>query len=160
MTKKESNRKSQEQLPTSSIKTPSQEKLTKQEQTIEIPDATALMIAAGFSGPIPPPEIIEKYNEVVPGAADRIITMAEKEANHRHDIDKKKLKERTRGQWFAAILTLAAFFLIYIALINNRTLVASIIAGSTIIGLAAIFITGSFIRKSETQVIPTPTQKS
>ncbi len=32
-----------------------------------------------FSGPIPPPEDFEKYNLTLPGAADRIVSMAEKE---------------------------------------------------------------------------------
>ena len=30
-----------------------------------------------FSGPLPPPEIIEKYESILPGAADRIIRLAE-----------------------------------------------------------------------------------
>ena len=31
--------------------------------------------AQTFSGPLPPPEILAKYNSVVPNAAERIITM-------------------------------------------------------------------------------------
>jgi uncharacterized membrane protein len=30
-----------------------------------------------FAGPLPPPQILEKYNSIVPGSAERIIKMAE-----------------------------------------------------------------------------------
>ena len=34
---------------------------------------------SSFSGPLPSPEAFEKYNRVLPNAADRILSMAEKE---------------------------------------------------------------------------------
>ena len=39
------------------------------------------------SGPLPAPGMFQEYEKVLPGAADRIMAMAEKEANHRHPID-------------------------------------------------------------------------
>ena len=41
-----------------------------------------------FSGPLPPPEILAKYNEALPGLAERIICMAEQQAKHRQSIEK------------------------------------------------------------------------
>jgi uncharacterized membrane protein len=41
-----------------------------------------------FSGPIPHPDILVKYNDAHPGAADRIIAMAEKQAAHRQELEK------------------------------------------------------------------------
>ena len=41
----------------------------------------AEVIQGEFSGPIPPPSIIEGYERVLPGSADRIITMAENSQN-------------------------------------------------------------------------------
>lgn len=38
-----------------------------------------------FSGPLPPPEDFEKYNQVLEGAADRILTVMEKEQRIRAD---------------------------------------------------------------------------
>ncbi len=40
---------------------------------------------SAFSGPLPRPEDFEKYNEILPGAADRILNMAEKEQQIRAD---------------------------------------------------------------------------
>ena len=38
-------------------------------------------------GPLPTPEELFQYNHLIPGAADRIIAMAERELAHRTNID-------------------------------------------------------------------------
>ena len=50
------------------------------------------------SGPIPSPEVIEGYEKVLVGSADRIIKMAEKEQDHRHQF-------QIRNQTHQATLT-------------------------------------------------------
>lgn len=40
------------------------------------------------SGPIPHPDIIKQYEEILPGAADRIISMAENQSSHRQAMEK------------------------------------------------------------------------
>lgn len=42
-----------------------------------------------ISGPLPSPEALAKYDQVVPGAAERIIKMAEQEAAHRQNEERK-----------------------------------------------------------------------
>ena len=49
----------------------------------EVKKVVAEVIQGEFSGPIPPPSIIEGYERGLPGSADRIITMAEKQSEHR-----------------------------------------------------------------------------
>jgi uncharacterized membrane protein len=39
-----------------------------------------------ISGPLPSPEIIAEYDRILPGAADRIIRMAENEQTHTHEM--------------------------------------------------------------------------
>lgn len=41
-----------------------------------------------FSGPVPPPKMIEAFENVLSGSADRIFVMAEKEQHHQHKLDK------------------------------------------------------------------------
>ncbi|WP_236715282.1 DUF2335 domain-containing protein [Leptospira interrogans] len=36
-----------------------------------------------YQGPLPPPEKLEKYESILPGLADRIVAMAEKQLDHR-----------------------------------------------------------------------------
>ena len=42
-----------------------------------------------ISGPLPSPDALAKYDQVVPGAAERIIKMAEQEAKHRQNEERK-----------------------------------------------------------------------
>lgn len=39
-------------------------------------------------GPIPPPMMLAEYERQLPGAAERFMRMAEKEQDHRHDMDR------------------------------------------------------------------------
>lgn len=61
-----------------------------------------------FSGPLPPPEFLEKYEAILPGLADRVVTMAENQSNHRMGSEKlylmESLKQASRGQLFAFII--------------------------------------------------------
>lgn len=50
-----------------------------------------------YRGPLPDARQMEHYERVLPGASDRIVTMAESEEEHRHFIEK-------RGQILAAAL--------------------------------------------------------
>ena len=44
-----------------------------------------------FQGPIPHPDILCKYERIVPGSADRLISMAEEESKHRHKLESESL---------------------------------------------------------------------
>ena len=48
----------------------------------------AAVEAASFSGPLPPPSIYGEYERTLPGSAERILVMAEKEQNHRTEWEK------------------------------------------------------------------------
>ena len=71
------------------------------------------------SGPLPPAEQLDKYNQFVPGAGDRIIKMAEEGFKHGREMEKETLKairqEKQRGQWMAFTMGLVglagAFYL-------------------------------------------------
>lgn len=51
-----------------------------------------------FSGPLPPPEILESYEKTLPGAADRIFTMAEKEQEHRQKIENNMVEDDNKNR--------------------------------------------------------------
>lgn len=61
--------------------------------------SSAVVMSAGYSGPLPPASEFKRYDEVLPGAADRIIKMAEK------SLDAEiKDAERHRTTVFIAML--------------------------------------------------------
>jgi len=75
--------------------------------------------SAFFKGPLPPPEILERYDRICPGFAQRILSMAEKESEHRRKMEQdvvaiqkddlvSERRERRRGQWLGFILSVVA----------------------------------------------------
>lgn len=56
-----------------------------QPQAAAHPSVSELTLEARqFTGPLPPPEQLLQYEQISPGFADRIVTMAEKEQENRH----------------------------------------------------------------------------
>lgn len=106
-----------------------------------------------FAGPLPPPLYLDKYEQILPGAADRIITMAECQSKHRQEIENKVISSDVRnsqlGLIFAFILGLAGlgsgFYLIY----SGKIIEGSIFGGITIVSLTSTFIYGSRQRRKE-----------
>lgn len=43
-------------------------------------------------GPIPAPDILEGYERILPGSAERVIAMAEQQAQHRRDLERRQLE--------------------------------------------------------------------
>ncbi len=48
---------------------------------------TQRSVVAEYQGPIPPPQMLARYEEIVPGAGERILAMAEKEQQNRHSMN-------------------------------------------------------------------------
>ena len=49
--------------------------------------ARQVSITVTYSGPLPRPEMLRSCNEVVPGVAERILAMAERQSAHRRQIE-------------------------------------------------------------------------
>lgn len=96
-----------------------------------------------YSGPLPPAEEIEAYERVCSGAADRIISMAEKSLDHRianeRLIVSEETKQSSRGQILGFILAVLFGVMSYGLAVIDCEVLAGIVAGSDILGLATIF---------------------
>jgi uncharacterized membrane protein len=60
--------------------------------------------AWAYSGPLPPPSMLRGYDAVIPGAAERILSLAEREATHRHWLDRTYVNYRFLGLALAAVI--------------------------------------------------------
>lgn len=64
------------------------------------------------SGPIPDAETLRQYNDIIPDGANRIMIMAEKQAEHRMSLEKKVVGSQSTqsliGQIFALIIGIFA----------------------------------------------------
>ncbi|MCY4256138.1 MAG: DUF2335 domain-containing protein [Gammaproteobacteria bacterium] len=69
------------------------------------------IVAEQYAGPLPHPNHLKQFEAVHPGAADRIIRMAEQQLAHRQEVESRvvrsSLKLEAKGQWFAFGITLA-----------------------------------------------------
>lgn len=51
-----------------------------------------------FQGPLPPPELLKQYDSFMPGAAERIMAMAESETRHRHSQESLAINANIEAQ--------------------------------------------------------------
>lgn len=123
-------------------------KLPPKEVLDKLPDNVriALIESASFSGPLPPPSMFGEYDRVLSGSAERILRMAEKEQDHRTKWETKALAGEIRqeqyGQWFGLLIAVLCIVGVVYLATNGQTIVASILAGTSALGLARHFIQG------------------
>lgn len=133
------------------------------EKTVE--RVVAKVIQSEFSGPIPPPNIIKGYEDILPGAAERIISMAERQSAHRQEMERVMVNAEARdsllGVCFAFLLgigCLIASAIIVIYVPEKTGAISSAMVGIT--GIASIivgFIKGT--RVGSSKMINTPRRK-
>jgi len=106
-----------------------------------------------LSGPLPHPQVLAGYEQICPGAADRIISMAEKQSDHRQGLEKKvtasNIDNEKMGMYFA-FLALLAFLIVGTVLLMCDKELAGLI---TLIATGGVFI-GNYIltKKKEKEI--------
>ena len=104
-----------------------------------------------FSGPIPPPAILQEYNNISPDCAERIIKYAEVEAEHRRKVEiftiKTEMLEIRLGQIFGFLIGITTILSGTYAAINGAQIAGSLIGTGGVIGLVTAFITGRSSKK-------------
>ena len=117
--------------------------------------SSTAIVTSAWQGPVPPPEALERYNAIVPNAAERILTMAEEEARIRRDQMQKdhdsenRVKESDikqyhsdvkRGQYLAALVMLGIVAAIVVCVVFNQGTAAIAAAGMGAVGIVSSFI--------------------
>jgi uncharacterized membrane protein len=109
------------------------------------------------AGPLPPPETVERYELVLPGAFDRILTMAEKDQQDKFEYNRKvfeldatKLAIQSRresaknlfahcGQIFGFVTVIVYFSILALTVwFNNTTMFAVLFGAGAFAGLARL----------------------
>ena len=110
-------------------------------------------IASTYSGPLPPAEAFEHYERVCPGAADRIIAMAEQQASHRQELEKRREATISRNSQIGIVsaLLLAIFILVggVICVILGHDWAGGVIVSLDLVSLCAVFVYGTNMRDKE-----------
>lgn len=97
-----------------------------------------------FSGPLPSPKILDGYEQIEKGTANRIITMAETQMKHRHGMENNFLKSNSRNSFlgilFAFLLGLSLVIGGVICIINDKEFSGSFLGGAGLVGVIIAFI--------------------
>lgn len=111
------------------------------------------LTASSYSGPLPPAQQLAEYEAILPGAADRIITVFEKQAQHRMNSEATvihgDIRRATTGLWLGAVvaITLGVGSLVIIDRGHPvEGLIGLGIDGGSIVGT---FVYGSIARRNE-----------
>lgn len=110
-----------------------------------------VMLAASsksFSGPLPPPEDMRLYEHVQKGSADRIISILEKQVDHRvtqeANVIKYERNQNRRGQWFGFILCMFLGGGAILLGLKGHDILAGTICTVLIVALAVIFVLNQY----------------
>lgn len=106
-----------------------------------------------YSGPLPPAEDLAKYNDAFQNGAERIFQLAERQADHRMEIEKVAVKSGANnsnkglnfGLTVALVGLVVAGFLGYV----NQGAAAAIIGSIDLVALVSVFIYGTVSRRTE-----------
>jgi uncharacterized membrane protein len=130
------------------------------DETIDQSTKTSILLgqinkSITFSGPIPHPTILKGYEEVLPGSADRILSMTEKEGEHRRKIETELVKNDNIRSYLGQIagFTIAIVGLggsIYLG-INDKVWASGIMSAGTLTGLVTVFVTGDKERRIQSE---------
>lgn len=96
-----------------------------------------------WSAPMPPPEIVRGYNEVIENGAERLFRQFELEAEHRRDLQRRTQRHNLiialSGRFSALVFSLAALGVATLALNWGYPWPAAVIGGSAIALVVAAF---------------------
>lgn len=124
------------------------------EQKQAILEGVSITMMSSFSsGPIPDARSMKQYNESIPNGADRIMIMAEKQQQHRMEMEKmvatRQMSQSQKGQYFGFTISILVLALILYLSVNGHTSVAGILGSVTIVSLVAVFVTGKVVQNKK-----------
>ncbi len=98
------------------------------------------------SGPLPDPETLAQYSEIIPNGAERIMLMAEKQLNHRIKMENKvvsgQLFQSNLGQLLAFLIGLAALGSANYIIISGHEWTGVVLGVGGLTSLVTAFIKG------------------
>ncbi len=111
--------------------------------------------APASSTGLPPPEILEAYERVLPGSAKAIMEAFTKQSEHRRAMEQKSLDARISiartGQFFGLVIGLAALIAGAFSAYHGQQIAGSFIGAGGVVGLVSVFVLGR-IKLGETTV--------
>jgi uncharacterized membrane protein len=107
---------------------------------------TTVAVQAQFSGPLPPPEVLVRYNQIEPGFANRIMALAEGQSQHRQHLERivveGNVKHEGRGQLYGFVIAMTTILSSGVLVYMGKTVEGLAGMLGTLAALAGIFVYG------------------
>lgn len=127
--------------------------VARQENQPEAPDAGLTVRVDQFHGPLPPPDFFEQYEATLPGAAERILQMAERQAAHRQGAETFALARESRRADMGLILgTLAAVAVLALAgyaFFLGEPVIGGLVGVAPIASIVGAYLHGTRVKKRD-----------
>lgn len=138
------------------------QKIKKQKPIAKVEEPSLVQVKTEmveeYSGLIPHPRIVEGYEKICPGAADRILKMAEEELVHKRELEKKeedsiiecRKLDLKSDIWTNILATIFAFLLLFTAIVVAGVLLLKgkkLEGLSTLIGVVVTCIGSAFWKR-------------
>lgn len=111
-------------------------------------------ISMHYAGPIPMAAEMQRLAQVDPTFPERIMRIYEKQVDHRHNLEEKALDRdywlKSRGQHYALISVIILGIIAVILAFMHATTAAGVIAGTAIVGVVGVFVTGRLLQAKDT----------
>lgn len=108
------------------------------------------MVSESFKGPVPSPKMLEGYEKIVPGLADRLVKLTEEEQRHRHAwMDSTKdltAKKDWRGQWMGYSLSVMVLAMAFHFAYKGNFWFAGTLVTFDLVSLASVFAIGHLVK--------------
>lgn len=113
----------------------------------------AQQVLEQYSGPIPPPEMLRGFDEVVPGSAERVLARWEAQSKHRQQMEAKvvnaNIDAQRRGSWQGFVVAMFGLGVAaYLAKLGYPW-VAGTLAGGDLLALVGVFVYGKREQRRE-----------
>jgi uncharacterized membrane protein len=135
----------------------------KEIKSTDTKNVSLQLMQQSFSGPLPHPDILNKYEQISAGAADRIIKMAEDQSAHRRKLESKMIDSDTdRAKWGQILGFLISVFGLTISgliAIFGNAIAGSVIGVGTLASLVGVFMYGNKIKQEKLSEIKNNSDK-
>jgi uncharacterized membrane protein len=115
-------------------------------------------------GPLPPPETLARYNEIIPDGADRLLKLVEHQQEHRIRIESIVVSSQQRqsqtGQVLAFIIAVVGLLVCAYMAAHGAEAVAGVLATTLIGSLVYAFINGRQAQRKDLAKKAATTPKS
>jgi uncharacterized membrane protein len=106
-----------------------------------------------YLGPLPNPETLARFEQIVPGSAARIMNMAESQTIHRQFLEKTVIQAGVQkswwGLWTGFVIGMTGIIGAVVLGVYDHPIVGGILGSGTIVSLVSVFVIGSKGKREE-----------